>query len=231
MQDMLAFVVPAALLIATAAWAPELSDERRRPEPIALNSASAPPREVPEVFPAAGARPTPCWAGWTAGSMGSKPPRNRRFPAATWGRQMRLLPRGTTALSFVSIFTLGISGALGGDPPELSRLDSVYPSLDALYQDLHRNPELSNHEEKTAAKMAARLRELGFEVTEHVGGYGVVGDIVLGILGALVGGAITSTLMGVDITGFNLESLLVAVLGAIVVIFIARLISGSRAAI
>ena len=62
-------------------------------------------------------------------------------------------------------------------------------------------------------------------------GYGVVGDIVLGILGALVGGAITSTLMGVDITGFNLESLLVAVLGAIVVIFIARLISGSRATI
>ena len=62
-------------------------------------------------------------------------------------------------------------------------------------------------------------------------GYGVVGDIVLGILGALVGGAITSTLMGVDITGFNLESLLVAVLGAIVVIVIARLISGSRAAI
>ena len=62
-------------------------------------------------------------------------------------------------------------------------------------------------------------------------GYGVVGDIVLGIVGALVGGAITSTLMGVDITGFNLESLLVAVLGAIVVIFIARLISGSRAAI
>ena len=37
-------------------------------------------------------------------------------------------------------------------------------------------------------------------------GYGVVGDIVLGILGALVGGAITSTLMGVDITGFNLTS-------------------------
>ena len=62
-------------------------------------------------------------------------------------------------------------------------------------------------------------------------GYDVVGDIVLGIIGALVGGAITSTLMGVDITGFNLESLLVAVLGAIVVIFIARLISGSRAAI
>jgi uncharacterized membrane protein YeaQ/YmgE (transglycosylase-associated protein family) len=60
-------------------------------------------------------------------------------------------------------------------------------------------------------------------------GYGVIGDIILGILGALVGGWITSSLMGVDVTGFNLQSLLVAVLGAIVVIFIARLIAGSRA--
>lgn len=67
------------------------------------------------------------------------------------------------------------TSALAGGPPELTRLDALYPSLDALYQDLHRNPELSNHEEKTAAKMAARLRELGLEVTEHVGGNGVVG--------------------------------------------------------
>jgi uncharacterized membrane protein YeaQ/YmgE (transglycosylase-associated protein family) len=62
-------------------------------------------------------------------------------------------------------------------------------------------------------------------------GYGVIGDIILGILGALVGGWITSSLMGVDVTGFNLQSLLVAVLGAIVVIFIARLIAGSRATV
>jgi uncharacterized membrane protein YeaQ/YmgE (transglycosylase-associated protein family) len=62
-------------------------------------------------------------------------------------------------------------------------------------------------------------------------GYGVVGDIILGIIGALVGGAITITLMGVDITGFNLESLLIAVLGAIVVIFIGRLLSGRRAVV
>ena len=54
-------------------------------------------------------------------------------------------------------------------------LDAIYPALDALYQDLHRNPELSLQEEKTAAKMAAQLRKLGFEVTERVGGFGVVG--------------------------------------------------------
>ncbi len=60
-------------------------------------------------------------------------------------------------------------------PPVLAGLDALYPSLDALYIDLHRNPELSLHEERTAAKMAERLRTLGFEVTEHVGGHGVVG--------------------------------------------------------
>ena len=54
-------------------------------------------------------------------------------------------------------------------------LDAIYPSLDALYTDLHRNPELSNQEEKTAAKMAAQLRASGYEVTEKVGGHGVVG--------------------------------------------------------
>jgi hippurate hydrolase len=54
-------------------------------------------------------------------------------------------------------------------------LDAIYPSLDTLYIDLHRNPELSQQEEKTAAKMAAQLRASGYEVTEKVGGYGVVG--------------------------------------------------------
>jgi uncharacterized membrane protein YeaQ/YmgE (transglycosylase-associated protein family) len=62
-------------------------------------------------------------------------------------------------------------------------------------------------------------------------GYGVIGDMILGILGALVGGFISSRLMGIDVTGFNLESLVVAVLGAIVVIFIARLVAGSRATV
>ena len=62
-------------------------------------------------------------------------------------------------------------------------------------------------------------------------GYGVIGDIVLGIVGALVGGWIASQLIGVDVTGFNLESVLIAVLGAIVVIVIARLVSGRTAAV
>src|SRR5438309_5248797 len=54
-------------------------------------------------------------------------------------------------------------------------VDEIYPDLDRLYQDLHQTPELSWHEEKTAAKMAAQLRAVGYEVTTGVGKTGVVG--------------------------------------------------------
>ncbi len=56
-----------------------------------------------------------------------------------------------------------------------AQIDAVYPQVEALYMDLHRNPELSYHEEKTAAKIAEQLRKLGYEVTTGVGGTGVVG--------------------------------------------------------
>jgi amidohydrolase len=56
-----------------------------------------------------------------------------------------------------------------------SQIDGVYPQVEALYLDLHRNPELSYHEEKTAAKIADQLRKLGYGVTTGVGGNGVVG--------------------------------------------------------
>lgn len=48
-------------------------------------------------------------------------------------------------------------------------------TLVALRRDLHAHPELSGDERRTAGRVASRLRELGLEVEEHVGGYGVVG--------------------------------------------------------
>jgi len=45
------------------------------------------------------------------------------------------------------------------------------PALTETYKHLHRNPELSKHEEKTSAFVAAELRKLGYTVTEHVGKY------------------------------------------------------------
>ena len=53
-------------------------------------------------------------------------------------------------------------------------LESDYPKLDALYKDIHTHPEIAFQEEKTAAKLAAEMRALGFEVTEHVGKTGIV---------------------------------------------------------
>jgi hippurate hydrolase len=47
-------------------------------------------------------------------------------------------------------------------------------TLIALYQHLHANPELSFQEEHTSARMAEEMRKAGLEVTEKVGGWGVV---------------------------------------------------------
>jgi amidohydrolase len=53
-------------------------------------------------------------------------------------------------------------------------VERVYPAAHSLYLDLHQNPELSSHETQTAAKLAGRFRDLGYAVTENVGGTGVV---------------------------------------------------------
>ena len=52
--------------------------------------------------------------------------------------------------------------------------EADYPKHDALYKDIHAHPELAFQEEKTAAKLAAEMRALGFEVTENVGKTGLV---------------------------------------------------------
>ncbi|MBK5259550.1 MAG: amidohydrolase [Thermoanaerobaculia bacterium] len=49
--------------------------------------------------------------------------------------------------------------------------DKALPSVVATYKTLHANPELSTKEEKSAALVASKLRELGWEVTERVGKY------------------------------------------------------------
>jgi amidohydrolase len=53
-------------------------------------------------------------------------------------------------------------------------VEADYAKLDALYKDIHAHPELAFEEVKTAAKLAAEMRALGFEVTEKVGKTGLV---------------------------------------------------------
>jgi amidohydrolase len=54
-------------------------------------------------------------------------------------------------------------------------MDREWASLDAIYRDLHANPELGLQEVRTAAILAKELKKSGFTVTEKVGGTGVVG--------------------------------------------------------
>jgi len=63
----------------------------------------------------------------------------------------------------------------GPSTPHTDReAQTVVSEMQALYTDLHQHPELSSHETQTAAHMASSFRSLGFDVTEHVGGTGVV---------------------------------------------------------
>ena len=61
-----------------------------------------------------------------------------------------------------------------GQGPGAAQVDAIYPEIEKLYMDLHRNPELAFHEQRTAATLAARIKALGFEVTTGVGGTGLV---------------------------------------------------------
>ena len=86
----------------------------------------------------------------------------------------RTLTRSLFLLAFL-LLAAKSEPAVAQEPSSRGELEAIYPSLDSLYADLHLYPELSLHEEKTSAKLASRLRSIGFEVTEKVGGYGIVG--------------------------------------------------------
>ena len=60
------------------------------------------------------------------------------------------------------------------------------------------------------------------------GGYGIVGNIVVGILGALLGGFLAASLfnLGDAVNGINVTSILVAFLGAVILIAIVRALPG-----
>ena len=57
-------------------------------------------------------------------------------------------------------------------------------------------------------------------------GFGLLGNVVIGVIGALVGGWLAGALLNISnpISGFNLQTLLVAFLGSVVVLYIGKLI-------
>jgi len=69
---------------------------------------------------------------------------------------------------------LAASAAFAQNASLKDQVDSVFPDAKSLYLDLHQHPELSSHETRTAALMAGKLRAMGYEVTENLGGTGIV---------------------------------------------------------
>ena len=73
------------------------------------------------------------------------------------------------------LLLLAVLGASAiAQTPSSKEAKSVHSQAQAFYLDVHAHPELSGHEVQTAAKLAEHLRSAGYEVTEHVGGTGVV---------------------------------------------------------
>ena len=61
------------------------------------------------------------------------------------------------------------------------------------------------------------------------GGEGVILTVILGIVGAVVGGYLAGTVLKVaDVTGINIESIVVAVIGGVIVVALYRMVGGRR---
>lgn len=71
------------------------------------------------------------------------------------------------------IFALLLLNPTSTPDPIIDSDEILY--LSEFYKELHQHPELSLEEEKTAATLASELRKVGFEVSEKVGGHGIVG--------------------------------------------------------
>jgi len=62
------------------------------------------------------------------------------------------------------------------------------------------------------------------------GGYGLIGDIIVGAVGAVIGGFLAANLLNMPdaVNGINVTSILVAFVGAVILIALLRMVSGRR---
>ncbi len=97
---------------------------------------------------------------------------------------------------------LPLAAAPAGDFRAL--VDAEAPDLLAIYKDLHAHPELSRHEERTAALLAEELRKAGYTVTAHVGKYADGGG-AFGVVAILHNGAGPTLLVRTEMDALPVE--------------------------
>src|SRR3954466_14314039 len=87
---------------------------------------------------------------------------------------------------FSLVATLNTAAFAQQTPQQIA--DAELPSLITIYKDLHTHPELSTHEERSAAVVAKELKAAGYEVTERVGKYDKPGQTCFGVIGVMKNG-------------------------------------------
>jgi amidohydrolase len=103
------------------------------------------------------------------------------------------------------VFSLPLAAQVPAASTNLA--DSVkqqLPALSETYKQLHRSPELSQHEEQTSAFLAGELRKFGYAVTEHVGKY-ADGTRAFGVVAVLENGAGSRVLIRTDMDALPVE--------------------------
>ena len=101
--------------------------------------------------------------------------------------------------SLLILLSSSLSGGLAfAQQTPQSLADAELPSLLAIYKDVHTHPELSGHEERTAAIVAKELRAVGCDVTENFGKYDKPNLKCYGVIGVMKNGAGPTVLVRTD---------------------------------
>jgi amidohydrolase len=91
-------------------------------------------------------------------------------------------------IRYLSIVLALAASPLSAQQTPQSLADAELTSLLTIYKDLHTHPELSTHEERSAAIVAKELKAAGCEVTDHVGKYDKPGLTCFGVIGVMKNG-------------------------------------------
>ena len=97
------------------------------------------------------------------------------------------------------------SGVVFAQQTPQSIADAEAPSLLTIYKDIHSHPELSGHEERTAALVAKELRAAGCDVTEHFGAYDDPRLKPYGVIGVMKNGDGPTVLVRTDLDALPVE--------------------------
>src|SRR5437867_2989002 len=104
-----------------------------------------------------------------------------------------------TARSLIFLPSILLAALAFAQQTPQSLADAELPSLLTTYKDIHAHPELSMHEERSAAIVAKELKAAGCEVTERVGKYEKPGATCFGVVGVMKNGAGPTVLVRTDL--------------------------------